>query len=402
MKKAVIYIYNSYKDPLFQSNMYLYMLDAAAELDYQFVLITYEQKEFEIPSDEKREIQDFLSSRNINWVPLRWHSGRFKILKKLYDLILGMLAVFKFRLKGFNRIVSLATVSGSFAYFFSRVFVMRHYLYQYEPHSEFMYDFGFWRKDSLSFKILNWLECISGKKSEVVGTGTIHMIERLKEMKSTAEVIKIPSCVDDSLFQFSNNDRVSIRSELGITDRNVLIYLGKFGGIYFEKEVFDLFRTLLILDPKFFFMVLTPNPKSEIEDFFQEVGISEDNFHIGRVPYKEVYKYISASDIGLVSVPPFPSQKFRSPIKVGEYLCCGIPYIVCKGISEDDSVAATNEVGIVLDDFSKASIEAKFDQINELLGTDKSLLQQRCREVGISYRGYSQLRQTSLDAFRKL
>ncbi|MEQ9230622.1 MAG: hypothetical protein RIF46_08055, partial [Cyclobacteriaceae bacterium] len=383
-------------------NMYLYMLDAAAELDYRFVLITYEQKEFEISSSEKNEISEFLSSRNIHWVPLRWHSGHFKLLKKFYDLILGMLVVLKFRVKGFNRIVSLATVSGSFAYIFSRIFRMRHYLYQYEPHSEFMHDFGFWKETSLSFKFLNWLERISGKNSEVVATGTVHMIERLKEMKSMAEVIKIPSCVNDSLFQFSENDRVSIRSELGITDRKVLIYLGKFGGIYFEREVFELFRTLFTLDPEFLFMVLTPNPKSEIEDFFQEVGISEDNFHIGRVPYKEVYKYISASDIGLVSVPPYPSQKFRSPIKVGEYLCCGIPYIVCKGISEDDSVASVNEVGIVLEDFSKASIEAKFDQINELLGTDKSLLQQRCREVGISYRGYSQLRQTSLDAFRKL
>lgn len=402
MKKAVVYIYNSFNDPLFQSNMYLYLLDAAKELDYLFVLITYEQKDFTISKEGVNELKRDLKDRNILWVPLRWHSGTFKLIKKAWDVMCGLMIILKHRVVGYNRIISLGTVSGSFAYVYSKIFRMRHYLYQYEPHSEFLKDMGIWKKNSISFRFLNWLEKKSGISAEVISTGTVHMMNRLEAMKTKAITFRIPSCVDDQRFVFSVEHRNRIREKLNVVDRKVLIYVGKFGGIYFDQEVFNLCRLLLEKDPTFYFLILTPNDNSEIEAGFKNVGIERNDYHLDQVPFNEVNKYISASDIGLVSVPPYPSQKFRSPIKVGEYLCCGIPYIVCEGISEDDLHASKYGVGVVLKDFDFESINNHFVEIENLLSIDKRKLRKKCREIGLQYRGFSQLRGESLRAFQAL
>ncbi len=402
MKKAVAYIYNSFKDPLFQSNMYLYLLDAAKELDYAFVLITYEQPDHTISDDEKEKLKNELNEKNIKWIPLKWHSGKFKLFKKIWDVLCGLFVILKYRARGYNRIVSLGTVSGSFAYIYSKMFGLKHYLYQYEPHSEFLKDVGVWRSNSISFRLLNLLEKKSGLNTEVIATGTKYMLERLSKMNSQASTFRIPSCVDDSLFEFSEKDRSGIRKNLGIIDRKVLVYAGKFGGIYYDKEVFNLCATIHRKDTSFYFMILSGNDHDEIKNEFLKRGLTENDFYVSQVSHNQMFKYLSASDIGLVSVPPLPSQKFRSPIKVGEYLCCGLPYIVCKGISEDDVYATKYKVGIVLDDFEKASVDSKFVEILKILSEDKVSLRNRCRKVGLDYRGFENLRSVSLSAFRDL
>jgi len=378
------------------------MLDAANELNYSFVLITYEQKEFFISPDKKEEINKKLREQNVVWVPLQWHSGKFKILKKAYDLFIGMLVVIWYRLKGYNRIVSLATVSGRFAYILSRIFRMRHYLYQFEPHSEFLKDFGHWSERSISYRILNWLEQLSGKYSEVVATGTRHMINRLEDMGSHAEVFLIPSCVDETLFRFSDNSRNSIRNNLGIENRKVVVYAGKFGGIYFEEETIKLFSRLNLIDSTFFFLILTPNPINEISALCQKNGLRNSDYHITRIPFKEMPNYLSAADLGVVSVPSHPSQKFRSPIKVGEYLCCGVPYMVLKGVSEDDEWAEKFNVGVAMEDFSIEEIEKIYPKLQSFTQENKTTLYHRCRQTGIEYRGFSKYRKVSIDAFIKI
>ena len=375
------------------------MMDASDQLGYQFVLITYEQDDFHIDPVEKAKIKKELAEKNIDWVPHTWHSGSFKLIKKLFDLFMGLVTIIRYRIRGFNKIVSLATVSGSFAYVYSVIFNMRHYLYQYEPHSEFMADFGYWEKQSLSFRILHRLEYLSGKYSAIVATGTRHMIDRLKQMKTHASIYKIPSCVDENLFVFSDSKRRAIRKELKIEDRKVLVYAGKFGGIYFEEETIRLFSYLREKDSSFYFLILTPNPVDEIQKICDQYELSSTDYHITRVPFEEMPDYLSASDIGMVSVPSLPSQKFRSPIKVGEYLCCGIPYLVLEGISEDDEWARNHKVGVVLSDYNEPEVAKAVPAIEKLLAEDKNSLRKRCRETGVSYRGFQKFRKESIKAF---
>lgn len=404
MRTSIVFVYNSFKDPLFQATLWLYLVDESARNRFRFLLITYEQEEFFISEQEKNRIKEDLAAMNIVWLPLKWHSGSFKLVKKLFDLVLALALIARIyaRFKP-KTIISLGTVAGSFSYLLSRMFGLKNYIYQYERHSEFLADFNIWNRKSISFRMLNYFERLSGKNSEILATGTSHMMKRLEEEKVRGTTYLLPSCVDDQHFQFSGKDRELIRNSLGIGTQKAVIYLGKFGGIYFSlKKIVAFFREWKHLDSSVFFIILTPEDAKEVERQLIAAGIEESSFHVGRVPHHDVPKYLSASDIGVVAVPSLPSQKFRSPIKVGEYLCCGLPFIVGRGISDDDQIAKEKSVGVVLDSYDRAGLEKVMPEIQQLVSEDKEVLRRRCRSAGLSYRGFSRLVSTGKQIFDKL
>lgn len=65
---------------------------------------------------------------------------------------------------------------------------------------------------------------------------------------------------------------------------------------------------------------------------------------------------------------------------------CGLPYITCEGVSEDDEIASKERVGIALPDLSSPISDKQLIELQALLAEDKEELRERCRSVGISYR----------------
>jgi len=51
----------------------------------------------------------------------------------------------------------------------------------------------------------------------------------------------IPCCADLSGISNQSNRRESMRAQLGLQNRTVLVYVGKFGGWYKESEMVDFF-----------------------------------------------------------------------------------------------------------------------------------------------------------------
>jgi hypothetical protein len=135
----------------------------------------------------------------------------------------------------------------------------------------------------------------------------------------------------------------------------------------------------------------------------QDVGLSSDSYAVtGNLSYEEVKDYISSADIGLSGVPPTPAQKYRSPTKVAEYLLCGLPYITCKGVSEDDIYASEKNVGVVLESFNRKDVIEKLNDINVILSEEKESLRSRCRKVGIDYRGKSNVDKLLKEIFNEI
>ena len=402
---VIIYVYNSCDDPLFKGNLLLLLQHVGRQQpDLRLHLITYEQAEYALSPAERQQRHEDFARYHMCWHPLTWHSGRFKLLKKAYDLAMGIGLVLRLKLfSGARAIASLGTIAGSFAYLMARLFGLRYYGYQYEPHSEFMRDCRVWPESGLAYKGLHYLERVSGMNADMLSTGTGHMVERLQAWGSRAKVYKLPSCVDEAKVQFRPAGRQRIRQQLGVAEsRPVILYLGKFGGIYYEREVAVLFRAFLAQRPDLFFLVVSPDPADYIQSLMTTEGLQPEQFAVTRSPYEQVPDYISAADFGVVAVPSFPSQRFRSPIKVGEYLCGGLPYLVCAGVSEDDQVAAQYDVGVVVSEFSAAEAARVWPGIQALLAENKETLRARCRRAGIAYRGLTQYLPTAEAIFAQL
>lgn len=372
------------------------------EGNQQFALITFETAETLAKSESLQRIKQDLAKLNIHWYPCQWHPGT-NMSNKLIDFFSSFYQIIKLRIAGYRHVISLASVAGSYAYLYSVALRMKLYLYQYEPHSEYELDSGTYTKDSLTFKLLNFLEKRSAMYATVISSGTGHMMERLKNWKVKAGVFKIPSVVNDQKFIFSEEDRNEIRKKYGIPYESlVLYYPGKFGGLYYGRETVAMFRILLNKDSRFHVLVVTPNDLSEIEKFFLKEGIEKHRYTLTHAAFDVIQKYHSAADFAIIAAPPGPSKKFVSNIKVGEYLCSGLPYLICKGVSEDDEYAKKYNVGVVVKDFDEIHIEKAYNGIENILALPTEFRREYCRKVGIEYRGFKYLKLEFRKAFNLL
>jgi|TARA_B100001964_G_C14256382_1_gene612667 hypothetical protein len=380
-----------------------YVKTLAETKKYTFHLITFEQKKYALSEKEKSEINLSLNAQGIYWFPLKFHTGSFLLLKKIYDFVNLSILVSKIRfIYNAKMIISLSNVSASFAIIFAKLLKMKILIFNYEPHSLFQAELGVWSNGSLKYKLLNRIETYAGLQANYVLTGTKSMVKYLHSKGAKGTIFRAPSSIDENIYKFDPKARIRVRMRLGVEKNKILLYLGKFGGLYYESEIAKFCRILLEHDSRYFFLIVTPNDHLKINKMFFTAGLKKTEFTVTEAfSEAEVIEYISASDIGLSAIPPSPSQKYRSPVKVAEYLMCGLPYITCKGISEDDIYAKKNNVGVVVNSFTRKDIVASIDNINDIIQNDRMFLRQKCREVGISYRSKSNVDKILTDIFSK-
>ena len=245
-----------------------------------------------------------------------------------------------------------------------------------------------WSRQSKQYKITHFLERRSAEFATVISSGTRFMQERLESWKVRAKFFKIPSVAAQEKFQFRQADRELVRGELGLSEeRPVLLYPGKFGDLYYKEETPRFFEWLRQEIDGLYLLIVTPHSDEEVFALFDSQGISRDHYRITHSDYSQIDRYYSAADFGLIAVPPGPSKCFISNIKVGEYLCSGLPYLVTRGVSEDYCYAEDYQVGVVVDDF----VESEARRVAPLLADYLRRERQELRVLSASDHRVAQL-----------
>lgn len=391
--KIIIFLYNRFFDPLIQSNFWLYIKDYLndPENNITFHVITYEDSKYPL-TEEQIELINKWQQQGLEWTRLTWHPGT-GLLNKLRDLLAGLLTVTQLRTKQFRLIVTLGSVAGTYAYVYSRILGLRLFLYQFEPHSEYAIDNGMWSEKGLQYKISHLLERRAAEFATAIASGTRFMQERLKkEWQVKAAFFKLPTVANDKKFLFSQALRDETRSELGFKpDQWVLLYPGKFGSLYYYEETACMYKWLKQLEPRLHFLVVTPQSDSEVMTIFNSAGVDSDSYTIMHSDYEDIHRYYFAADFAVIAVPPGPSKKFISNVKVGEYLCAGLPFLITRGISEDYWYAENKDIGVVVDDFRGSDIKNAWPKIKYFLEMPPEKRRNHCRQVGLDYRGFENL-----------
>jgi len=62
--------------------------------------------------------------------------------------------------------------------------------------------------------------------------------------------------------------------------------------------------------------------------------------------------WLSASDAGIAFYRPGISRLGTSPVKVSEYLACGLPVVINAGIGDSDLIITGEKVGVLVENFS--------------------------------------------------
>lgn len=376
MTTIFVFAYYSYKDPVFQSAVLAY-LQVLKSPHLRFIILTWEQGQFRIDKTEKRQLREALLESNIVWHNTTWHSGRFKLLKKAFDLVKGVVLsgflIAKYRAK---TIYSEGFPGAIIGHYLSILTRTPHVIHTFEPHADYMMESGVWRKNSWEYKLLTLLEMRIAKRAERIITATRAYKEVLKSRLGRDNIAVVPSCVDTNHYKFDIRKRDEIRQDLGIHDNQiVVVYLGKVGGMYMDDEIFQFFNYCLRLkNDNFFFFLFTNEELARITCDLNRFEIPLTKVLVKHLAKPEVPAYLSAADIGFCGIRPTPSRRYSSPIKNGEYWACGLPVLVPHGISDDYVLADEYGIGFSF----KEIVDIKFSVLESLKHKDRGFIQSQC------------------------
>ncbi|MTI32483.1 hypothetical protein [Xanthovirga aplysinae] len=371
MKQKTIFVfaYYSYKDPVFQSAVLPYFENFPQKEKYRFVLLTFEQDRYTLSNEEIKSIRKLLLDHNIIWYKTKWHSGRFKLLKKAFDFvwgfILSLFLVLRYKAKF---IYSEGFPGAIISHFLARFSRRKHIVHTFEPHADYMIESGVWSAKDWEARFLKRLELKVANDCSHIFTATNAMIEKLTGLGVKAQKHRVPSCVDLSLFKFSEEKRTCLRKKYHIAaDECLIVYLGKFGGMYMEDELFDFFAYCKNKGKvKYRFLVLTPDAHQMVKEVSAKKGIIDGELIVETLPKEKVPDYLSAADFGFVGIRSISSRRYSSPIKDGEYWACGLPIIIPDGISDDYLLAEEHQIGIRLKGLSEDSFAITLKQMEAI------------------------------------
>jgi glycosyltransferase involved in cell wall biosynthesis len=108
-----------------------------------------------------------------------------------------------------------------------------------------------------------------------------------------------------------------------------------------------------------------------------------------------------AADVGLLIRGDDLVNRVAAPTKFAEYLACGLPVVVSRGVGDTESVVRTYGVGYVIEGLSDESISEVAQQIvndRDRLNSEQSKL--RCAQVAENLHSWSSQLEALLGAYR--
>ncbi|MFA0087032.1 glycosyltransferase [Vibrio sp. 10N.261.51.F12] len=148
-----------------------------------------------------------------------------------------------------------------------------------------------------------------------------------------------------------HDNRNAIRKALNISDSApIIVYAGSLGPQYCMQQMFSFYNKIKIMLPDTKLLILS----SEFSAF-KDIAKSDKSVIYKALNPSEIPKYLSASDIGLAIREPRFSMQGVAPIKLGEYLMCGLPVIATEGVG--DTKMITDKAGFLLRENSELQLK---------------------------------------------
>ena len=175
--------------------------------------------------------------------------------------------------------------------------------------------------------------------------------------------------------------RSQVREQVGISDSApLLVYAGSTGPQYCVVEMLQLFQAVRTRRPEARMLVLSQSPDYFLATMASVAPDASAAVVVMAVQSAEVPVYLATADLGLALRRPSFSMQGIAPIKLGEYLLCGVPVIATSGIGDADAVA--RDAGLLVTHMGSAEVEQTADWFVETVLTDREDFRLRCRQSG--------------------
>ncbi|UPR55348.1 glycosyltransferase [Vibrio sp. ED004] len=202
--------------------------------------------------------------------------------------------------------------------------------------------------------IISLLEKRAIQNSDYLFTVSNKMSNWIKRNWSRESDFTIPCTCDAENFSFDNDFRSKIRSQLKWNESNVIAYCGGTSAWQRIDEILRLFNELYKRNSNYKFLIITRDTEV-ILDKLKQIDLPESSYYVIFSEHYMVNKWLSVADASIVMREKTLVNEVASPIKIGEYLCLGLPVICTDGIGDYSNLIYENNAGCIIGDKAEFS-----------------------------------------------
>ena len=384
--KHVLFIsYNGMLDPLGQSQVIPYLKELSKR-GARFTLLSYERDQ--AFADEGRQrchvLRAELAQSGIEWHWLRYHK-RPSIPATAFDVAAGVrFASRLIRERNIEMVHARSHIPALIALRLKQRLGVKMIFDVRGLMAEEYIDAGHWKSNGAAARLTKQMEARALKATDgvVTMTGALWSEMRAWPCLQSSEPAHetIPCCIDLEAFRFDPQIRASRRAELGIGDRFVLVYSGSIGGWYMTNEMAAFFATLKRQQPDTFFLWLTQGERSIVDEAMLAASVGPGDYAVRSIAPADVPSWLSAGDAGIAFYLPGTSRLGTSPVKVSEYLACGLPVVVNRGVGDSEEFIQREQIGAIVQGFNSAEYSTAAGTIAEMAAAPEEI-RARARDV---------------------
>lgn len=223
-------------------------------------------------------------------------------------------------------------------------------------------DFAGLSPKGLTYRILRDVEAQSVREAEAVLVRSISakqvLVARAGPPVTEERFFVVTNGRDETIFHPGDADaRAAVRAELDIpASAPLLVYAGSVGAPYRFDRIAALAEEMSSRRPDARLLVLTGSPELAHAALGDRKRL-QGRMTIMRAKPNEVPHYLAAGDAGVAFRTPTFSTRGVAPVKLSEYLLCGVPVIGTAGIGDTE---AAEEAGVFFDDRSSTEEAAEW------------------------------------------
>jgi glycosyltransferase involved in cell wall biosynthesis len=373
MPTRTLYLcYFGLREPLVQTQVLPYLRELVDDgIDVSLLTFEPEMKRNWSRQQVKAE-QSRLAAEGIHWYCLAYHK-RPSLPATLYDVASGaLLAARLARREGIEVFHARGHVPALMAAIVKRlvggrmVFDIRGFM------PEEYTDAGVWPEHGYLYRGVKRVErylmassdafvVLTEKAREILFPGK----EKTDRQGRPIEVI--PCCVDPTRFRAADAaSRDQLRSDLKLTGRRVIVYVGSFGGWYMTDAMMQFLAVAHGRDPRTFALILTQSAPAPVRERLRSLGLRDSDFFVGQVAATDVPRYLKAADVSISFIKACYSKFSSSPTKIAEYLASGLPVVCNTGVGDLDELLNTDRVGVLIRDFTPEAYAAALAELDSL------------------------------------
>lgn len=380
--------YNGALEPLIQSQGIPY-LKGLSQKGVKAVLLSFEnpRERKDIYNERAKKLKAELKKDGIGWHRLRYHKSP-TLPATLFDVFMGIiLGLYLTLINRIGIIHARSTVPAAIGFVISRLTFRKFIFDERGLMAEEYVDGGIWKNGSFLYKLVLYFE----KKFLTSANAVVVLSENIREYLLNSNYLRwqkgnkkaitvIPCCVDTRIFNPSPLNRHNLKKKYKLQGKFTFLYSGSLGTWYMFEEMVDFLCAAKKIINNLHFLLLTRTPKNTIRDCWLSKGMPINDITIASVEFGRMPDYIKLADAGMFFIKPVFSKRSSCPTKFAEYLACGLPVVINRGIGDTDRIIEKWNAGVVIGRFEEESyIKAALDILE--MSKDKTGIANKCQGV---------------------